>query len=114
MAPEQKGPRGFTMSDAGEKAAGPSQAPAEITFGNFVLSLAASTFAALGEAAGAAEAEAEAKAEANLPLARQTIDILEMLQTKTKGNLETDEQQLLESILHDLHMRFVEASREKC
>jgi hypothetical protein len=49
--------------------------------------------------------------EKNLPFARQTIDTLEMLQAKTRGNLEADEAQLLESLLYDLRMRFVEASR---
>ena len=49
--------------------------------------------------------------EPNLPVARQTIDTLEMLTEKTRGNLTDTESKLLESILYELHMRFVEASK---
>ena len=53
--------------------------------------------------------ETGAKAPApNLPLARQTIDTLEMLQEKTRGNLDAEEAQLLEGLLYELRMRFVE------
>ena len=48
-------------------------------------------------------------AEKNLPLARHTIDTLEMLQHKTGGNLDEEEARLLESLLYELRMRFVEA-----
>jgi hypothetical protein len=48
--------------------------------------------------------------EKNLPLARHTIDSLEMLQDKTRGNLDVEETRLLESLLYELRMRFVEAS----
>ena len=53
--------------------------------------------------------ETGAKAPApNLPLAQQTIDIVEMLKVKTQGNLEAEETQLLEGLLYELRMRFVE------
>jgi hypothetical protein len=42
-------------------------------------------------------------------LARQTIDTLELLQEKTRGNLDAEEDHLLESLLYELRMRFVEA-----
>ena len=45
----------------------------------------------------------------NLPLARQTIDTLEMLQAKTRGNLDDDEGKLLETVLYELRMGFVKA-----
>lgn len=51
------------------------------------------------------------KPDANLPLARQTIDILAMLREKTAGNLSADEDQLFENLLYDLRLRFVQASR---
>ena len=41
----------------------------------------------------------------------QTIDTLEMLTEKTRGNLTDTESKLLESILYELHMKFVEASK---
>ena len=51
-------------------------------------------------------------AEPNLPLARHSIDLLGMLQEKTKGNLTTEEQRLLENGLTELRFRFVQVSDE--
>jgi hypothetical protein len=59
----------------------------------------------------AADPETREPAPKNLPAARQNIEILELLEDKTRGNLDPDEQQLLESVLYELRMRFVEASR---
>ena len=50
--------------------------------------------------------------KANLPIARHTIDLLAMLQEKTKGNLSLQEKLLLENTLTDLRFRFVQASEE--
>ena len=44
-------------------------------------------------------------------LARQTIDTLEMLRKKTRGNLDADEEKLFDSLLYELRMRFVEIER---
>ena len=49
------------------------------------------------------------KQEKDLPGAKQTIDILEMLQQKTRGNLTADEGQMLEECLYDLKMTYVKA-----
>jgi hypothetical protein len=46
----------------------------------------------------------------NLPLAKQTIDLIGMLKEKTKGNLTPDEERLIESALYDLRMRYVKAA----
>ena len=51
------------------------------------------------------------KGEVNLPMARQTIDCLAMLEEKTKGNLTGEEERLLSEILYDLRMRFVAAEK---
>ena len=48
---------------------------------------------------------------ANVALARQTIDLLGVLQEKTKGNLDGDEERLLDQVLYDLRLRFVELSK---
>ena len=48
------------------------------------------------------------KAEKNLPAARLFIDTLEMLERKTKGNLNNDETKLLQATLTDLRLMFVE------
>ena len=53
----------------------------------------------------------ERVAEPNLALARQTIDTLAMLETKTQGNLEQEEARLLEGLLYELRMRFVEVGK---
>ena len=100
--------RGFQLvGDPHEPA---SAAPPEsMTFGAFVLSLSTSAAVHLGLVPSAESGEAPAP---NLELARQTIDILEMLHAKTQGNLEPEELHLLESVLHDLHLHYVE-SHEK-
>ena len=76
-----------------------------VDFSTFVLSLASSAMVHLGEVA-----HPETGAPAlNLPLARQTIDMLAMIEEKTRGNLSKDEATYLESILYDLRMRCVAA-----
>lgn len=103
MAGEQGGPRGFRMSDTEE-----SHALPEMSFATLVLSLSTSALLHLGVApppeAGAAPAEPP---EPNPTLARQTIDILEILREKTRGNLDGAESALLDQVLHDLRMRYV-------
>lgn len=98
--------RGFTL----EGGAQPSKdALPAIDFSTFVLSLAASAMLHMGRAP---EISGE-KVEKNLPIARQTIDTLEMLQTKTRGNLDEEEMKLLQSVLYELRMEFVKAKAEK-
>lgn len=50
--------------------------------------------------------------EPNLPLARHSIDLLAVLQNKTRGNLSIEEQRLLENGLTELRFRFVQVSDE--
>ena len=119
MASEEKEQeRGFTVVDkrggagedeeatpeAGEQPAG--GALPTVDFSSLCLSLGTSTLYHLG-VAGDPETGAKAPAP-SLPLARQTIDILEMLQVKTRGNLEAEETRLLEGLLFELRVRFVE------
>ncbi len=75
-------------------------------FTTLVLSFSHSALVHLGDAPGL-----EGKAQVELPLARQSIDILAMLQEKTKGNLTADEERLIQQVLCDLRLRFVEVSR---
>lgn len=56
--------------------------------------------------------ENDERPEPNLPLARHSIDILAMLQEKTRGNLTSEEQRLLENGLTELRFRFVQVSDE--
>lgn len=77
----------------------------ELTFSSFVYSLSTSALVHLGEIP---EPITE-KMDKNLPLAKQTIDILGILQEKTKGNLTQEEEKLLDGFLYDLRMRYVKA-----
>jgi len=49
------------------------------------------------------------RAEPNLEGAAQMIDILEMLEQKTRGNLTAEERQVLQQVLYELRLRFVDA-----
>ncbi len=75
----------------------------QLDFGTFVMSLASSALMHLGELP---HADSE-KPEPNLALAKQTIDLLGLLQDKTRGNLTDEEGQLLQNLLYDLRMRYV-------
>jgi len=58
---------------------------------------------------GGQEGEQE-ESEPNLPLARHSIDMLAMLQDKTRGNLTPEEQRLLENGLTELRFRYVQVA----
>jgi len=75
----------------------------EINFATFVVSLNASALLHLG----AIEDPTNGKIDKNLPMAKQTIDILSMLEEKTAGNLSKDEEGLLKNILYDLRIIYV-------
>jgi hypothetical protein len=79
----------------------------EFDFSTFVLSLTSSAFYHLGDIAD----PQTGKKEANLPAVKQTIDILLILQEKTKGNLNQDEAKLLEQLIYELQMRYVEKNK---
>lgn len=77
-----------------------------ITFSTFVFSLGSSVLMHLGEIPDPVTNQPVT----NLPLAKQTIDILGMLEEKTMGNLDEEEGQLLTSLLYELRMKFVTAT----
>ncbi len=74
----------------------------KIDFPTFIVSMFHSALMHLGEVAAEGGA-----AEVNKPMAKQSIDILEMLQTKTEGNLTSEEERLLKTMLYELRMKFV-------
>ena len=92
------------MSESENK---PCETPQAISFTTFVLSLSTAALQHLG----VASVDEQKQACVNLPLARQTIEILEMLESKTAGNLSEGETKLLGNILYDLRMRYVETCR---
>jgi len=75
----------------------------EINFPTFVVSLNASALLHLG----AIEDPTSGQKTKNLPMAKQTIDILSMLEEKTAGNLNNEEKNLLKNILYDLRLMYV-------
>ncbi|MEI6079918.1 MAG: DUF1844 domain-containing protein [bacterium] len=75
----------------------------QIDFATFLMSLASAAYCSLG----AVPNPITQKTEKNLVLAKQQIGLLETLKDKTKGNLSKDEEQLIESILYQLHMAYV-------
>jgi len=80
-----------------------------LDFATFVLSLSHSALMHLGEAPH----PEDNKVEKNLPLAKQTIDLIGMIEEKTKGNLTGEEERLLGQVLYDLRMRYVELSKQE-
>jgi hypothetical protein len=76
-----------------------------INFVAFVLSLAHTAAVHFGDVP---DPVSGAKIEANLPAAQQMIDILALIEEKTRGNLTAEERQLLEQVLFELRLRFVE------
>ncbi len=81
----------------------------QIDFYTFMLSLGSSVLIHLGDAPHPETGQSEV----NLPLAKQTIDILGVLEEKTKGNLTHEEEELLQHLLYDLRLRYVARQQEK-
>ena len=78
----------------------------EIDFTHFILSLSSSALIQLGEI----QDPFTKKSAKNLPLAKQTIDLIGMLKEKTKGNLTPEEEKVIDYVLYDLRMRYVKAA----
>ena len=79
-----------------------------IDFATFVLSVASAAMMGLG----LAPRPDSGKQEVDLELARQNIDLLEMIQGKTKNNLTADEEKLLERVLYEVRTKFLEVSKK--
>ncbi|MCG8473464.1 MAG: DUF1844 domain-containing protein [Desulfobacterales bacterium] len=98
---EEKGKKGAAYEPSAEDvdvAAMPG-----INFSTFIFSLNSSALVHLGKLS----APGVKGKSVNLPLAKQTIDILGMLEEKTAGNLAEDEAKLLKNMLHDLRLMYV-------
>jgi hypothetical protein len=77
----------------------------ELSFTAFVISLATTAAIHLGDIPDPATNQ---PVEPNLEAAKQMIDILSLLDEKTRGNLTAEERQVMEQILYELRMRYVE------
>jgi Domain of unknown function (DUF1844) len=97
------------MVEANEGSDSQADVLPSVDFATFVLSLSHSALVHLGEAAN----PDTGRVDQSLPLARQTIDLIAMLEDKTRGNLTGDEERLVGQILFDLRMRYVELTKSK-
>ena len=79
-----------------------------VSFVGFVLSLAHTAAVHFGDVANPATGQPDAM---NLDAARQMIEILSLLEEKTRGNLTAEERQLLDQLLYELRLRYVEAQK---
>jgi hypothetical protein len=84
------------------------QEASAISFANFVLWLGTMAAVQFGDVPDPSTGEA---VEPNLGAAREMIDILAMIQQKTSGNLDPMEGKLLDDLLYDLRLRFMEAQK---
>lgn len=81
---------------------------APIDFGGFIVSLGTSCMVNLGHV----ENPETGSSNVDLPAAKQTIEILQLLKHKTEGNLEPEEEKLLESLLHDTQLAYKKAKKQ--
>jgi hypothetical protein len=102
-AKEEEGAEEASAQHKAEPAAGEETQLPEVNFSTFIFSLSSSALLHFGEIQDPTTGEKRK----NLPMAKHTIDILAMLEEKTKGNLLPDEEQLVKNILYDLRMRYV-------
>jgi hypothetical protein len=95
---------------SGSQAGQPShEALPEINFSTFVIGLSTQALMHLGEMAS----PMSGKVEPDVPGAKHMIDILGMLREKTHGNLSASEDRLMEDVLFDLRMKYVEAVKKQ-
>lgn len=95
------------QSDARAKSDRPPRGP--LTFSEFIFSLSASTLVHLG-----AEPDPQTgERRINLPQASELIDLITLLEEKTRGNLSADESAFLSNVLYMLRMKFVETAKQQ-
>ena len=108
--PDQPEEAAEDRSEAADPEAGQEEADYQlpaINFPTFIFSLNSSALLNLG----AIEDPGTGKKTKNLALAKQTIDILGMLEEKTQGNLTDDEAKMLKNILYELRMLYVKEKK---
>jgi hypothetical protein len=105
-----------TPEEKSETAPSGNQAPEtetsplpEINFASFIFSLSTTAMYHFGDFPDPVTKESQR----NLPAAKQTIDILSILKTKTEGNLDEQEKQMMDGILYELRMRFIKEMTNK-
>jgi len=94
----------FVMKEE-EEGSGSKKSMPGVDFSTFILSLYSSALVQLGEM----EDPATGQTSRNMELAKQTVDMIIMLEKKTRGNLDVEEANLMKSLLHELRMAYVRA-----
>ena len=102
MTDEKQENYGKSDPDGQAKSSATASLPT-LNFATFIFSLNSSALVQLGMI----EDPMTGEKTKNLPLAKQTIDILSMLEEKTRGNLDVDEAAMLKNILYDLRILYV-------
>lgn len=102
-AREAESSQAKAFQEAAEKSAAGTAPGPEITFASLIFSLSSTAFMHLG----AMPDPNSGKTEKNLPLAKQTIDLLGVLREKTRNNLDQEEENLFEHLLYDLRMAYI-------
>jgi hypothetical protein len=108
-APDQKSESSSEPGSEEHQKAQTEERYPEVSFASFVLSLSTSAMYHFGDFPD----PVSKKAEKNLSAAKQTIDILTLLQNKTKGNLDEGERNLIDGMLYELRMRYVKEKARK-
>jgi hypothetical protein len=103
--PKEEAPQKHEAGEQ-EETRGSAHLP-EVTFATFIFSLVSSAMVHLGEL----DDPTSGVKNENYDLAKQTIDIIGMLREKTQGNLAKEEQQMIDSVLYDLRMRYVRSKK---
>jgi len=93
----------------GQNRSDETEATLPVTFSSFVVSLATSALMHLGQG-GAVQSGGSA---VRLPLARQVIDLISLLEEKTRGNLTKEEEEMLSQTLFALRIKFVEIGKKR-
>jgi hypothetical protein len=100
------------MTETAENHEGTGGAPRPLDFSTYLMSLGTSALVQMGEAP---DPSSGAAMPCDLQGARQTIDLLALLEVKTEGNRTAKEDALLRGLLRDLRVRWVRAAkRNRC
>jgi hypothetical protein len=107
--PAAAAPHPAAQSEAGTQSRAREEALPEINFSTFVISLSTQALVHLGEIPNPVSGQVELE----VAVAKQMIDILAMLKEKTRNNLNESENRLMEDILFDLRLKYVEAVKKR-
>ncbi len=103
QAREEESSQAKAYQEAAQKSETGAASGPEVTFSSLIFSLSSTAFMHLG----ALPDPNTGKTEKNLPVAKQTIDLLGVLREKTRNNLDAEEEALFDHLLYDLRMAYI-------